>query len=519
MTAKNKWTWLVAILLISMSAEKLQAQDYFSDGFGDSDLQFFSPVDFDFEDRPIRKSGGFFFNYDKLSWAFTGERTTVGSGGTSSGSMNPWRVFDDGGFLVPNPGGDPEFIFTPGATITIAAPLLPSGISSGPPRAEFGWGERYEFGRWEKDNGWLIGILDGPEAVSAVTYGFGITGQDDTVTTAPLGITSPFPGAPPQLISPLGSVLVVFEDPGVAFAGGMIPLMSGFLDVVDGTIGAVPGGALEGDTNGDGVLDGDGMADDIDRDGQFGPDGLDTEDPGEIPDRLGGGLNADFGDLVVLPTSFQTLGVRNSTEMQGIEIMRTHRLDNRHHMTKKQGNELELSYGVRYLRLKDNFLVNGTGGVLGTSFWDTTITNNLVGPQIAMKWRRQRRRLLLDFGGRFLFGYNIQNFDQSAALGEDLITGQHNHPLFLQPTVSTHGKQENDFSPLVEIRAQASYQVTSAIALKLGYTATFIDNIRRASQQVRYRLPGNGNSFMGFRDGGTQEIFINGVNFGFDVVY
>jgi hypothetical protein len=83
------------------------------------------------------------------------------------------------------------------------------------------------------------------------------------------------------------------------------------------------------------------------------------------------------------------------------------------------------------------------------------------------------------------------------------------------PTVSSHGQQDNDFSPTAEMRVNGSYQISRAIALNLGYTATFVDNIRRAAQQVKYELPN-----MGFREGaGTQEIFINGVNFGFDVVY
>src|SRR5690606_18385109 len=44
----------------------------------DHDLQFFSPVDFDFENRPISQRCGYFFRFDKLNWAATGERITVG---------------------------------------------------------------------------------------------------------------------------------------------------------------------------------------------------------------------------------------------------------------------------------------------------------------------------------------------------------------------------------------------------------------------------------------------------------
>ena len=183
-------------------------------------------------------------------------------------------------------------------------------------------------------------------------------------------------------------------------------------------------------------------------------------------------------------------------------------------MVKHQDNQLEMSYGVRYLRLRDDFLVNGEGGVLGTSFWDTRIDNHLVGPQIALRWLHQYNRVRLDWGGRFLFGYNVQNWEQVASLGEDLIPGQNNHPLYFPPTFSNHGRRDEDFSPTVEMRVQASYQFTNSISAKLGYNALFVDNIRRAAQQVDYTLPS-----MGFIDGGTQEIFINGVTFGFDVVY
>ena len=514
----SKWSFskcLAAGLLLAMGAETRAADEYYDlkdtsiyvDNT-DHDLQFFSPVDFDFENRPIGQSNGYFFSYDKLSWSIGGERNSVGvEGGTSDASTNPWRVLDSGGQVIPNPDpdGDPEFIFLPGTTIIVPAPTLPNAINSAPPRSGFAWGERYEFGYYEDTTGLSIGILDGPESNQTAFYGFGFTPQDDT-NAGDLGLPSPVPNGPNQLLSPLGSVLVVFDDPQ--------DIMLGWLDVVDGTVGNVPGGVLETDSNDDGVLDGDGFADDIDRDGQYGPDGIDTETPGEIPDRLGGGLEADFDDLVFLPTSFQTLVVRNNTELQGIEIIHTHRLSNRHRMAKFQNNDVEFTYGARYLRLRDQFNVNGEGGVLGSSFWDTTITNNLVGPQIGLKWLCQKNRIRYDFNGRFLFGYNVQNWEQTAALGEDLIPGQHNHPLYFPPSYSHHGKSEQDFSPLVEMRLQASYQITRALAAKLGYTATFIDNIRRASQQVKYELPN-----MGFRDGGTQEIFVNGVNFGFEAVY
>ncbi|MEQ8208714.1 MAG: BBP7 family outer membrane beta-barrel protein [Lacipirellulaceae bacterium] len=521
---------VACLLLLCGSVAQAQVEDPFCNiCCNDFDSQYFAPVDFDFDCRPIRKDCGFFFNYDRIAWVTTGERHPLGlQGGTAAGSLNAFRVFDSGGIIVLSDPTDPDSdeIFVPGDEFIIPAPLRPNGIMNAAPRASVGYGHRYEGGYFHGNAGWLVGVLDGFDSISAQNFGFGFTPQDNTNGGA-LGLPSGIPNNPNnQLLSPLGSVPIAFEDPGLtvvlpgAAPGGgplttTIPFMSGFIDVRTGATGGVPGGSLEADSNGDGVLDGDGLADDIDRDGQFGPDGLEGGDPGEVPNVIGGGLPHDFGDLVELPTSWQSIQIRNRTRIDGVELMRTHVLDNRHKMATKQNSFLQMGYGVRFFQLDDNFRVDGQGGVLGDSFWDTSIVNNIVGPQIALAYKSQRGRFLFDFNGRFMFGYNIQNMDQTAALGEDLIPGQHNHPLYFPPTVSNHGRQEEDFAPLVEIRANASYQVTKALALKLGYTGTFVDNIRRASQHVRYRLPD-----MGFRDdAGTQNIFVNGVNGGFEVVY
>jgi hypothetical protein len=99
-------------------------------------------------------------------------------------------------------------------------------------------------------------------------------------------------------------------------------------------------------------------------------------------------------------------------------------------------------------------------------------------------------------------------------VGPRACPGQYNRPIYFPTTVTDHGKQENDFSPTAELRADLNYQLTRAVSLRIGYTALFIDNVSRASSQVEYTLPR-----MGFRDGqaGKQEVFINGANFGFDV--
>ena len=199
---------------------------------------------------------------------------------------------------------------------------------------------------------------------------------------------------------------------------------------------------------------------------------------------------------------------------------------------KHQNNNLDISYGVRFLRLRDEFDFNGTSDLLGSMFFSTGAENQIVGPQIRATWTRQRGNWNFGLDGRFQFGYNITDLDQSGSLGLDtadpnagqpgadpnapvitpgLVPGGFNRLISGQPTTFSYGKQHNEFSPVVELRADLRYQMTSAIAARLGYTAIFVDNISRASQVTRYFLPD-----MGFLGAGNQYILINGANFGFE---
>lgn len=469
MTARKLAYWFAAACAIAAPKPSAYGQaDAFCDVNCYHDMQLFAPVDFDFDCLPIERECGWVFGYEKLSWATTGDRTPLGNGGTDNGSLAPFRDFLSGFAgatgTPPNP-----LALTP---VFTDPPSLLGGIDAGPPQADFAWGDRYRLGYFSGDDGWHIDILNGPEAQSGQTYG--LVTQD----------------------SLYGSVLIPFDDP--------LNLMFGFIDVIGGAGGGGP-------------FSPDGNADDIDGDGQFGPDGYDIDDPGRVPDSIFlPDQRGDLEDIVRLPTSWRFVDVRNSTQTDGIELMKTYRLKNDHMMAKHQNNSFEIGAGVRYVRLRDQFGVTGFGGVMGLSFWDTQVTNNLVGPQIMANWNHRRDRIGLDVNGRMMFAYNIQNFDQDVALGQDLIPGQYNRSIYLTSTVADHGKQEDFFSPTVELRAQASYQITTALALKLGYTAIFMDNISRAAQQVRYELPR-----MGFREdqAGEQYIFINGVNMGVEAVF
>ncbi len=543
MTAHKISTWLVAGLLLSTTSTVAFGQVNEWVNTPAHDLQLYSPVDFDFDNRPIGKSSGYFFRYDKLSWAFTGERVEIG---------------DPDEFVLS------EDIFGQHTDTEGDVPQqyqIQNGIKDAPPDAEFAWGERYELGFFHKTAGWSIGIIDGPEAISEARYGFGsasttVAARDIAAFTnvsATIALdqvsNANFDGVGFSGYdnAGFGSVHVNFATPPDFLKGfrdyhfngdsnGANPTNNGptvrngdaedaFLEttinetiIVDGVAQVFATTVYIPNPNADPATEtkvADGIPDDLDGDGlpAFYLIQVDTDGDNVVDATVGTGI--DFDDLHTFNIRFDTFAVRNVTETQGVEIMRTHSLTNRHKMAKRQGNTLDIAYGVRFLRLRDAFLFEGDGGILGRTFAETKSENQIVGPQIRAMWNRQRGRWNLGVDGRFLFGYNVQDLDQVGAIGENLIPGALNSLISGQPTAFAHGRQENNFSPVVELRADLSYQVTGAIAARLGYTGTFVDNITRASQMVRWALPD-----MGIREGsGNQEIYINGANFGFDVVY
>jgi len=70
-----------------------------------------------------------------------------------------------------------------------------------------------------------------------------------------------------------------------------------------------------------------------------------------------------------------------------------------------------------------------------------------------------------------------------------------------------------EFSPIVELRMQSSFQLTRAIAVRAGYSAIYMDGLARASSMVDYQLEG-----MGILDEeNTQDVTMHGFTFGIEV--
>jgi hypothetical protein len=498
----------------------------------ESDAQIFAPFNLDLDNMAEAQQTGYFFEYNKLFWNYTGERTTIGSNNVSetitwfNGVQNQVITATNGQFAEIIYRVNPQDFVNPNSPVP-APTVIHNALNNVAPRAGFAFGNRYELGYRDGGSGWMVGVLDGPEQNQTQFFGFfpnaatngGIppfisrdytNGSDiNAVAPATNGVIA---GASERAFG-FGSVPVMFETaPG--FMQGFRDYMNNFSDALLGTqrgplsyvgnYGAsadpnalpIPFLHLADDINGNGIM------------GAFpitviGPDGV---------ARLA--FIHDFGDLHEFNIFFDSVTVHNRTNTDGVEIMSTHQLTNQNYMAKHQNNTVSVSYGARFLRLYDEFDVNAAGSIIGDSFWDTSFTNNIVGPQVGVQWVNERQRWRIQTDARFMAGYNIANFNQLGLMGSNSIPGGLNQLLYMRPTTLNSGLQEQNFAPVGELRVAASYHITTGFALNVGYTGSAIGGIKRAASSVRYALPD-----MGYVDNGTQTMLTNGVDFGVEFVH
>jgi len=227
-----------------------------------------------------------------------------------------------------------------------------------------------------------------------------------------------------------------------------------------------------------------------------------------------------------LPTTFYDVFVENAIDTWGVEANYLHRF-----LTCHNGGTFELFLGARYYEFNDNFRVhtaNDDGShivpsFLGGSYWDTEAGNHVVGPQIGLRWFKKEGRWMFSTEGRFFAGINCQNVSQQVSMGPNLNPGQVStssgsyyppfQPVSMSATTATHFEYATEFSPAIELRLEARYQITRALSFHAGWTGMWIDNIARASDVIDYVVPAMGINM----DDNKQGVFVNGLTLGFDV--
>lgn len=464
------------------------------------DFQLFAPAEIDLDNEPVVNNHGYWAGYNKLAWSLSGEHVTMGDPDVT---VLAERIY------YPKPDD-----------IGVAPPpyQIQNGLQNVLPDAGFAFGDRYEVGFRDKGNGWMIGILDGPEQSQFAVYGMSPTLQGTSAPNTPP--IDPSYRVPPSSVSAgqlyalgFGNVHINFDTPA-GYLQGFRDYLNTFADAALGTqVGPVAyvgnyGGMNEDDIDDDPEITFFRLTDDLNGNFIFGSTVIIDPITGQIS------VLTDYGDLHTFNIAFDQVQVRTRTKVSGVEAMWTHELTNRHYQAKHQNNHFELSAGARFLELDDRFNFIANGGILGLTTSDTRFQNNIVGPQVRAKWVNQRQRWRLTGQSSFLFGYNTQNWDQENGIGFELVPGATNRLLYAQPTYSKHGLSFGQFSPVGELRLEAAYYVTQAFALKAGYTGMYVGNIKRAATSVRYYLPD-----MGYRNSGNQELISNGVDLGIEFVY
>lgn len=377
------------------------------------------------------------------------------------------------------------------------------------------------------------------------------------------------------------------SNAGVAFSAqpvnGISPLQ-GFIEE------ALPVPANQpGFTTGGGTGSGSGKVAIVDADlnhnGVFGASGRDigtpnpTPPPTYVPPPDGFPdvpAPTDFGDLVGLPIYFSHVITQYHTNVWGIELMRTYWLSKSH---RNDHGNWDLMAGVRYIRFRDNFYFSGTGnqapigslggssggggggtggsggtvysGLLSDTQFTTMNSNYLVGPQIGLRWSRQRGRLNWDVQGRFMAAANFQTATQQGFIAQRPGSGTlqpsyfvfnpqpnstflntvnggggtggssgglpYTVPQFRVPALQSagvyHVAHPTTWAPVGEFRFSLSYQIFRNVQATAGWTGLFMGGIGRSTQMTNYALPD-----LGILNTGTREfVLVQGLTFGFKV--
>lgn len=486
MTIFRPFLRLVALAAIALVPMAAQAQ-YNSDRGGMSwtpsanKFQPFGPVDFEHDYQPFgivkvddqdydgkeAWTQGVFFSYARANWQISRpERHELG---------------DTSAMLVTSTDG-------------LSVVQQVNGFKESIRNAPFAWGNRYELGYWDGSTGWIGGVLDYDDQL-----------QQTTDTQVAVNFINP-------------DVTDLYRAAGFTVPPGVqITMLHMFVD-----------------------RDGDGFDDNLNGAGAAGRfTDSDMDGVGDTP--VTNRAQVDFEDMVIAPTKFDHLTTRNNANTSGVELMKMYRFRPLHN-----ASIFELFMGARYMEMNEDFMVNAQGGFgnafaqLGSapnnngvitplqiqSFWNSRIDNNIVGPQVGGRWYSRRGKWLFAAEGRFLAGFNFQNVHQRGQLAGNVPAGivnlgqpgqlnqapVQNAVTAFNNTNFEHYERFEEWAPLGELRLETSYQLTKAVAFKVGFTGMYADGIGRASSLVLYQLP-----TLGIAGDNREDMFVTSFNFGVEV--
>jgi hypothetical protein len=85
------------------------------------------------------------------------------------------------------------------------------------------------------------------------------------------------------------------------------------------------------------------------------------------------------------------------------------------------------------------------------------------------------------------------------------------------PSLINHTAFIHEFTPGIELRLDARYQITRSVNFHAGWSGLWLNNIARGSETIDYTL-GPDQTYMGIlRDHNRDNVFINGLTIGIDI--
>ena len=129
------------------------------------------------------------------------------------------------------------------------------------------------------------------------------------------------------------------------------------------------------------------------------------------------------------------------------------------------------------------------------------------GPHVAEEPEDGRR-----VGGAAALTYVSIDGDQSVEMGEDLIPGQFNRPIYFPPVRAVNHLNEWDLAPILEAGVRGSYDVTPTTQCFIRGDILQFSEVREAHDTVVFQLPS-----MGLRDPGGYDVTITAASIGIEV--
>ena len=172
-----------------------------------------------------------------------------------------------------------------------------------------------------------------------------------------------------------------------------------------------------------------------------------------------------------------------------------------------------LAYGISRLALVDRFRFEADGGILGHTYSDTRANSVVTGPQVGIVGFESLGPLTFYAHVLVVMGVNEGAMRQHNGIGDELVPGATNRPLYSPSTHSEHRASSDEFAPATVYWLEASLQLTEHTSLKATVSGIHINNILLAADRVHYYLPD-----MGLLDPGEQHYAQQQIYCGIEMV-